>query len=98
VTAPIARSIPNNATVISPVTDAPSAALSRWLDALGFHQHTATRQFTAAGGTWSRYAATRRPPRPPAGPAAGEQIVATDRSEALRAAAAGLHAEEAGTN
>lgn len=27
-------------------------------DALGFHQTTTTRQFTAAGGTWSRYAAT----------------------------------------
>jgi hypothetical protein len=32
-------------------------------DAPGFHQTTATRQFTAAGGTWSRYAASRRPPR-----------------------------------
>ena len=29
-------------------------------DALGFHQTTTTRQFTAAGGRWSRYAATRR--------------------------------------
>ena len=28
-------------------------------DALDFHQTTTTRQFAAAGGTWSRYAATR---------------------------------------
>ena len=30
-------------------------------DALGFHQSTTTRQFTAAGGRWSRYAAACRP-------------------------------------
>ncbi len=30
-------------------------------DALGFHKTTTTRQFTAAGGRWSRYAATRNP-------------------------------------
>jgi hypothetical protein len=35
-------------------------------DALGFHQTTTTRQFTAAGGRWSRYAATRRPGSDPA--------------------------------
>ena len=34
-------------------------------DALGFNQTTATRQFTSAGGTWSRYAASRRPSGPP---------------------------------
>jgi hypothetical protein len=34
-------------------------------DALGFHQTTTTRQFTSAGGTWSRYAASRRPSGPP---------------------------------
>lgn len=46
------------------VTQAPAPVVA---DALGFHQTTTTRQFTAAGGTWSRYAATRRPPRTDAG-------------------------------
>jgi hypothetical protein len=35
-------------------------------DALGFHQTTTNRQLTAAGGTWSRYAATRQHPKAPA--------------------------------
>ena len=38
------------------VVQAPAPVVA---DALGFHQNTTTRQFTAAGGTWSRYAATR---------------------------------------
>ena len=46
------------------VTQAPAPVVA---DALGFHQTTTTRQFTAAGGIWSRYAATRRPPRTDAG-------------------------------
>jgi transposase len=39
-------------------------------DALGFHQTTTTRQFAAAGGTWSRYAATRAAAPGPSRPAA----------------------------
>jgi len=35
-------------------------------DALGFHQTTTHRQHTAAGGTWSRYAATRSREKAPA--------------------------------
>jgi hypothetical protein len=40
------------------VVQAPAPVVA---DALGFHQTTTTRQFTAAGGTWNRYAASRGP-------------------------------------
>ena len=38
------------------VVQAPAPVVA---DALGFHQTTTTRQLTAAGGTWNRYAASR---------------------------------------
>ncbi|WP_242624329.1 hypothetical protein [Micromonospora kangleipakensis] len=58
-----------------PITEARVAALRQLVlqapapvvaDALGFHQTTATRQVSNAGGTWSQYAAgdTRRHPDP----------------------------------
>jgi hypothetical protein len=54
------------------VVQAPAPVVA---DALGFHQTTTTRQFTAAGGPWSRYAATRQ-----ARPGATRQA-ATSRKE-----------------
>lgn len=48
------------------VAQAPAPVVA---DALGIHQTTANRQLTAAGGTWSRYAATRHKAAPAHAPA-----------------------------
>jgi hypothetical protein len=52
------------------VVQAPAPVVA---DALGFHQTTTTRQHAAAGGTWSRYAATRPRGTAPAHPTASPE-------------------------